>query len=70
MLKFNPERMKLSTNKLRVLKVCQKPQGKNYVSGFNLQGNYLNKNDFNTGDTVYVHIQKGRIVISKTLEDL
>ena len=57
------ERMEIK--KPRFLKVVNKPQGKNYVSGLNLQGLYLNNYGFNCGDMVKVELSENKIIISK-----
>jgi len=62
---INKEKMKLPKTNTRILKVVKKPQGKNYVNGFNLQGRYLEQYGFFLGDFVNVSFETGKIIISK-----
>lgn len=62
---INKERMQIPKSDRRILKVVQKPQGKSYVSGFNLQGKYLQNYGFNCGDLVTVEFKMNKIIISK-----
>lgn len=47
------------------LKVVNKPQGKSYAPGINLQGEYLKNYGFGVGDFVKIEISANRIVIKK-----
>jgi len=49
----------------RVLKVSQRPQGKYYAPGINLQGKYLNEFGFYVDDLLTVNFQQNKIIISK-----
>lgn len=49
----------------RVLKVSQRPQGKKYAPGINLQGKYLNEFGFFIDDLLVVNFQQNKIIISK-----
>lgn len=49
------------------LKVVNKPYQKTYVSGFNIQGKYLEKYGFLLGDIVDVVVSKNRILIEKVI---
>lgn len=51
----------------KVLRVVNKPYQKTYTTGINIQGEYLKKFGFETGDKVEVLVTENQIKISKII---
>ena len=51
----------------KTLKVVNKPYQKTYTTGINIQGEYLKKFGFETGDKVEVLVTENQIKISKII---
>ncbi len=51
------------------LKVVNKPQGRHYAPGINIQGKHLNDYGFEVGDKVAVEISSNRILIEKIINN-
>ena len=50
------------------MKITNIPQGKSYVPGVKIAGQYLQNFNFNINDTVIVNCQKNKVVIKKATE--
>ena len=57
--KLNPAKL------IKKMKVVNKPQGKSYAPGINLQGEYLKNYGFSVGDFVEIEVSRNRIIIKK-----
>jgi hypothetical protein len=54
----------------KILKVCNYPQGKGYVPGLRIAGNYLKEINFSVNDHVIINYRKNRITIKKASRKL
>lgn len=64
---FFDDEKKPSQTLQKVLRVVNKPYQKTYTTGINIQGEYLKKFGFETGDKVEVLVTENQIKISKII---
>lgn len=64
---FFDDEKKPSQTLQKVLRVVNKPYQKTYTTGINIQGEYLKKFSFETGDKVEVLVTENQIKISKII---